>query len=72
MAVSVAGWSPPDLVRELRARGINTTGQERSDAVIDYEDKGVGGSLRVSPHYFNTEDELDVFVAALDEVMAQQ
>lgn len=72
VTVSVAGWSPPDLVRELRARGINTTGQERSDAVIDYEDKGVEGSLRVSPHYFNTEDELDVFVAALDEVMAQQ
>lgn len=68
VTLSVDGWSPPDLVRELRKRGINTTGQSRIDAVIDYDHKSVDGSLRASPHYFNTEDELDVFVGALGEI----
>jgi selenocysteine lyase/cysteine desulfurase len=65
---SVRGWSPPDLVVELRKRGINTTGQSRIDAVIDYDQKDVDGSLRASPHYFNTEEELETFVGALGEI----
>ena len=68
VTLTVDGWSPPDLVRKLRKRGINTTGQSRIDAVIDYDHKSVDGSLRASPHYFNTEDELDVFVGALGEI----
>ena len=40
-----------------------------TDAVIDYEQKGVDGSLRVSPHYFNTEQELATLVAALEELL---
>ena len=69
VTASVKGWHPQDLVRELRARGINTTGQVGTDAVIDYEQKGVDGSLRVSPHYFNTEQELATLVAALEELL---
>lgn len=65
---SVEGWAPSDLVRELRKRQINTTGQSKADAVIDYDRKGVEGALRISPHYFNTEGELDQFLSALDEV----
>lgn len=69
VTVSVRGWSTRDLVGALRARGINTTGQARTDAVLDYDAKGVDGSLRVSPHYFNTEGELDTFVGALSELV---
>ena len=58
-----------ELVRELRARGINTTGQQRTDAVIDYDHKEVDGALRISPHYFNTEDEIDAVVGALAELV---
>jgi selenocysteine lyase/cysteine desulfurase len=65
----VDGWAPANLVRELRARGINTTGQARIDAIIDYAEKGIDGSLRISPHYFNTEEELSTFVNALDEII---
>jgi selenocysteine lyase/cysteine desulfurase len=69
VTASVDGWAPTDLVRELREQGINTTGQESIDAIIDYTAKGVDGSLRISPHYFNTEEELSVFISSLDEII---
>lgn len=70
VTVAIDGHVPADLVRALRARGINTSSQTRIDAVIDYDDKGVDGALRVSPHYFNHESDLQVFLAALHEIVA--
>jgi selenocysteine lyase/cysteine desulfurase len=70
VTADVGGHSPPDLVRALRERGINTTGQSRTDAVIDYDDKGVDGALRLSPHYFNDRSDLDALITALTEVVA--
>lgn len=63
------GHAPKDLVTELRRRGINTTGQDRVDAVIDYDRKDVDGALRISPHYFNTREELDALMDALREIL---
>ncbi len=72
VTVSVKGWRPSDLVRELRARGINTNSQGSTDAVIHYEEKGVDGALRISPHYFNTDEELVTLIEALEELVAQR
>jgi len=68
VTASVDGHRPADLVRALRARGINTGSQTRVDAVIDYDEKGVDGALRVSPHYFNDESDLDALIEALTEL----
>jgi len=68
VTVAVAGWTPTDLATALRERGINTTGQARVDAVLDYDQKGVEGALRISPHYFNTDAELDALLGALGEL----
>jgi selenocysteine lyase/cysteine desulfurase len=57
------------LVAALRERGINTSAQIREYAVIDYDDKGVQASLRLSPHYYNTEQEIDQAVAAIRELL---
>jgi selenocysteine lyase/cysteine desulfurase len=70
VTVSVDGWIPSDLVLALRARGINTSSQTRLDAVLDYDAKGVDGALRISPHYFNTEQEIDAAVEAIRELAA--
>ncbi len=72
VTVAVEGWTPKDLVAELRDRGINTTGQARVDAVLDYDLKGVEGALRISPHYFNTEGELDDLLHALGELAGRR
>jgi selenocysteine lyase/cysteine desulfurase len=64
----VPGWDPPALVRALRERGINTSAIDRASAVLDMDEKGVEGALRMSPHYYNTEDEVDVLVEGVREL----
>lgn len=53
----------------LRARGINTSSPAREDAVIDMDEKRAASALRISPHYYNTADEIDTALAALAEVL---
>ena len=69
VSVAIEGWDPADVVRALRRRGINTSSQARTDAVIDYDSKGVEGALRISPHYYNLESEVDVILGALTEIV---
>jgi selenocysteine lyase/cysteine desulfurase len=69
VTASVAGHEPGDLVAALRDRGINTSSQSRIDAVINYDEKGVDGALRMSPHYFNDRSDLDALVDALTEIV---
>ncbi len=69
VSIGVEGRAAAPLMHALRARGIHTTAQSRGDAVIDLTAKGVESSLRISPHYFNTLDELDRFHGALVELL---
>jgi selenocysteine lyase/cysteine desulfurase len=41
-------------------------------AVIDYDEKGVTASLRISPHYYNTEEEIDQTVSAIRELLLEK
>lgn len=67
---TVEGRAARDLVLALRERGINTSSQSRGDAVIDLTRKGAETLLRVSPHYFNTEDEIETAARALEKLLA--
>jgi selenocysteine lyase/cysteine desulfurase len=58
VTAAVDGWSPEALVDRLRELGINTSALDRSAGLLDFDEKGVSGALRLSPHYFNTEDEI--------------
>lgn len=69
VSVAIEGGNPEELVAGLRHRGINTSAQIRVYAVIDYDQKGVATSLRISPHYYNTESEIDQAVAAIRELL---
>ncbi len=53
----------------LRARGINTSSPDRSDAVIDMDEKGTTSALRLSPHYYNTREEIDTAIETLAELV---
>ena len=66
---SVAGWDTADIKLRLRAQGINTSSPHREDAVIDMDSKGTTSALRISPHYYNTEKEVDTAVDALAEIL---
>jgi selenocysteine lyase/cysteine desulfurase len=56
----------------LRGRGINTSSPEREDAVIDMDQKRASSALRISPHYYNTKEEIDTAIDALEDLLATQ
>lgn len=68
VTVQVAGFEPTSLVGTLRERGINTSALDRSSAVLDFDEKGVQGALRLSPHYYNTEGEIDLAIESLARI----
>jgi selenocysteine lyase/cysteine desulfurase len=67
---TVQGHEGRALMLRLRESGINTSAQGRGDALIDLTRKGAETLLRVSPHYFNTEDEVDTAARALGTLLA--
>ncbi|HYK82320.1 MAG TPA: aminotransferase class V-fold PLP-dependent enzyme [Gemmatimonadales bacterium] len=68
VSIAVAGRDADELKLRLRERGINTSAAAREHGVLDMDDKAVTSVLRLSPHYYNTEDELDGAVRALREL----
>ncbi len=65
---SLPNWQPDALKAHLAQRRINITIPRFSNAVIDFTRKSVDWALRVSPHYYNTEAEIEILVAALSEL----
>ena len=70
VTVEVPGWHAADLVKLLRGKNINTSATTRDYAVIDMDEKHAVSALRISPHYYNTEAELDLLVDALNSLPA--
>jgi selenocysteine lyase/cysteine desulfurase len=61
--------TPEHLVNEFRKRKINVVASYRNFAVIDFDEKKAGWAIRVSPHYYNTPNEIDEFVSATNEIL---
>jgi selenocysteine lyase/cysteine desulfurase len=68
---SMEGRDAKAVKLALRARGINTSSPEREDAVIDMDEKGATSALRISPHYYNTTEEIDTAIEVLTEIIAR-
>lgn len=66
---AVEGCDAGDLKLALRARRINVSSPHREDAVIDMDEKRTTSALRISPHYYNTMEEIDTAVEALREIV---
>lgn len=58
-------WESMDLMQKLRAANINCRLSPLVAAQIDFRRKGVDWALRVSPHYYNTEAEIESLVEVL-------
>lgn len=63
--VGKSGVEGAEVQRALRAANVNVSISTREVAVIDFDEKGVKWAMRMSPHYFNTPDEIGQAVAAL-------
>jgi selenocysteine lyase/cysteine desulfurase len=63
----IAAVPAEHLMERLRRRGINVSVSGTSSAVIESLERGLPDLVRASPHYFNTDDELDRLVEAVAE-----
>lgn len=64
----VAGWQPQPFKQAMDARGINSALSFREFALYDFADKDVDWCLRLSPHYYNTDDEVDAVADAVTDL----
>lgn len=70
VTIAVEGWQADEFKTELQARGINSALSFRRFAQFDFGDKDVDWCLRLSPHYYNTEDEVAQVVGTIAELTA--
>jgi selenocysteine lyase/cysteine desulfurase len=69
VTIDVRGWDANRLVAALSQRGINTTASLRWYGLIDFTKKGTTSALRLSPHYYNTEEEIASAIGAVREII---
>nr|WP_239062504.1 aminotransferase class V-fold PLP-dependent enzyme [Streptomyces sp. SID13031] len=65
VTIAVEGWQAEGFKAAMDARGINSALSFRRFAQFDFGDKDVDWCLRLSPHYYNTEDEIARVVSAV-------
>ena len=65
VTAEVKGHDVEEIVHRLRAQNINIHLTLRESAVIDMDEKNARSGLRISPHYYNTEGEIEAVVEAL-------
>lgn len=61
-------WVAKDLMEQLKAANINCRISPLVAAQIDFSRKGVDWALRITPHYYNTEEEIGALIALLRSV----
>jgi len=68
--VTISAPDPAAIVAGLRAKGINTSHSTPDYARHDFAQHGITGLVRISPHAYNTDEELDRAVAAISRLAA--
>ena len=68
ITIEIPNRKAPDVLLALRNENINTSVGHRHFALIDFEAKHVDWALRISPHYYNTETEVDKLIAAIRKI----
>lgn len=72
VTADIAGHDASHLAAQLRRRHINTSASLGWYGVIDMAEKHAESALRLSPHYYNTLEEVDAAVEALREIVSAQ
>jgi len=67
--VTISAPDPAAIVAGLRAKGINTSHSTPDYARHDFAQHGITGLVRISPHAYNTDEELDRAVAAISRLL---
>ena len=67
MSVSLGSFDPQHALALLQRAGFNASVTFHEWARFAMGRAGVDAALRLSPHYYNTEDEIDRFVVTLKD-----
>lgn len=70
VTAKIAGHSADDVAAALGRASINVSTTAAAHNPFDTEERGVHPLVRFSPHYYNTEAEIDRAVAAVTELAA--
>ena len=63
-----SGHDAVDVVAELRRRHINASASLAWYGLLDMAEKNAASAVRLSPHYYNTLEEVDAAVEAIAEI----
>jgi len=69
VSFTVEGADHEALVGRLTERGINCSRSPRRYTRLDMERRGLADLIRAGVHYYNTEQEVERFIAALREII---
>ena len=64
-----SGVDAKELVDPLRKRGINTAASLRWFGLLDFSERDVVSALRLSPHYYNSNEEILAVTGAIEELV---
>jgi len=68
VSFTVEGIDHGRIVEQLSERKINCSVSPRSGTLLDMQGRGIDDLIRAPVHYYNTDDEIDRFIAALTDI----
>ncbi|SNY90448.1 Selenocysteine lyase/Cysteine desulfurase [Cohaesibacter sp. ES.047] len=69
VSFTIDGLDPQFAVNSLREKGIAIGMTNQASSLLDAERRNLPVMLRISPHYYNNESDLDACFAALEELV---
>jgi selenocysteine lyase/cysteine desulfurase len=72
VTASIAGIHAGELVAALSRERINSVVSLREYGQLDFGDKGVSSAIRLSPHYYNSEEEISATIEAAAEFLRKR
>jgi len=70
ITVEIPNQKASEVLTALRNENINTSVGYRHFALIDFDAKQVDWALRISPHYFNTQEEIDTLINVVKKLLS--
>ena len=71
VTAAIQGWDASEVVKALAARRINAVATLREYAIMDFDQKHVTSAVRLSPHYYNTSEEIGSAADCIREIAAR-
>ncbi|MBR8833693.1 MAG: aminotransferase class V-fold PLP-dependent enzyme [Stigonema ocellatum SAG 48.90 = DSM 106950] len=71
VAFTVDGHNPQHIYHQLAKQKINVSVSQAASTRLDMEKRGLESVVRASVHYYNTEDEIQLFCEAITRIISQ-